>query len=213
MGSWSSAGRYLPGDGAYVYLTHFTSQEKSQTYIPRFRVPQGEPKEKHLLWSSASGNRWAIIFSEQLAWLLPGWQGGHTVRRSNSKRECGIHIFFLDSDHDGDRDTRISQTGVLISVNKAPIQLYSKQQNTVETSLFSSEFIDIKTETELVKALCYKLWMFGIPIEGPINMFCDNEAVYKNASTPESTLKRKNVSICYHKYKEAVTYGVSRISK
>ena len=44
-------------------------------------------------------------------------------------------------------------------------------------------------------------------------MFCDNEAVYKNASILESTLKKKNVSICYHNCREAVTGGLARIAK
>ena len=44
-------------------------------------------------------------------------------------------------------------------------------------------------------------------------MFCDNKAVYKNASTPESTFKKKNVSIFYHKCREYVTDGLDRISK
>ena len=38
---------------------------------------------------------------------------------------------FVDADHAGDRATRRSQTGVLIFINKAPIQWYSKLQNTV----------------------------------------------------------------------------------
>ena len=44
-------------------------------------------------------------------------------------------------------------------------------------------------------------------------MFYNNGAVYKNTSTPESTLKKKNVSIFYHKHREAVAAGVARISK
>ena len=44
-------------------------------------------------------------------------------------------------------------------------------------------------------------------------MFCDNEAVYKHMLTPESTLKNKNVIVCYHKRREAVASGVARISK
>ena len=44
-------------------------------------------------------------------------------------------------------------------------------------------------------------------------MFCDNEAVYKHMLTPESTLKNKNVIICYHKRREAVASGVAQISK
>ena len=35
--------------------------------------------------------------------------------------------FFVDTDHAGDRATRRSQTGVLIFVNNAPIQWYSKK--------------------------------------------------------------------------------------
>ena len=46
--------------------------------------------------------------------------------------------------------------------------------------MFSSEIISLKTATELVESLWYKLRMSGISIEGRNNMFCDNEAVYKN---------------------------------
>ena len=44
-------------------------------------------------------------------------------------------------------------------------------------------------------------------------MFCDNEYVYKNVATPELTLKKKNISICHHKYREDVSAGVARIPK
>ena len=55
--------------------------------------------------------------------------------------------------------------------------------------------------------------MFGIHIMVKNNMFCDNETVYKNASTPESTLKKKNISICYHICSETMSSVVSQISK
>ena len=38
---------------------------------------------------------------------------------------------FMDAEHVGNRTTKISQTGVLIFVNKAPLIWYSKRQNTV----------------------------------------------------------------------------------
>ena len=119
----------------------------------------------------------------------------------------------MDADHNGNRATRRSHTGVLIFFNKAPIQWYSNKQNTVDTSTFSSEFIALKTATEFVEALWYKLRVLGILIEGPTNMFCDNEAVYKNASTPESTLKKNNISICYHKCRYYVADRVDQIAK
>ena len=120
---------------------------------------------------------------------------------------------FMDADHSGDRDTRRSQNGVLIFVNKAPILYYSKQHNTDEKSTFSSEFVALKTLTELVKDLWHKLWVFDIPIYIPTTIFCDNESVNKKALTPESTLNKNNVNICYHKCREAVAAGVDWIAQ
>ena len=113
----------------------------------------------------------------------------------------------------GDKVTRRSQTGILIFVNRAPIIWYSKRQNTVETSTFGSEFIAMKTAVEQIEALRYKIRMFGSPIEGPTNVFCDNEAVFKNASMPDSTLRKKHTSICYHRCREAVASGTVRLAK
>ena len=120
---------------------------------------------------------------------------------------------FVDANHAGNKVTRRSQTGILIFCNMAPIVWHAKRQNTVETSTFGSEFTALKNAVELVEALRYKLRMFGIPIEGPTNVFCDNESVYKNVSTPESVLKKKHHSIAYHRCREAVAAGTLRIAK
>ena len=66
---------------------------------------------------------------------------------------------------------------------------------------------------ELVESLRYKLRMFGIPIEDATNVFCDNEAVTKNAIHPESILKKKHNSIAYHRTREAVEAGTIRVTK
>jgi len=49
-----------------------------------------------------------------------------------------------------------------------------------------------------------KLRMFGVPINGTTNVYCNNKAVYKNTSIPESMLKKKHHSISYHQCREAV---------
>ena len=103
---------------------------------------------------------------------------------------------FVDADHASNTVTWRSQTRILIFLNRAPIVWYSKRQNTVETSTFGSEFIAMRTAVEHIEALRYKFLMFGIPIEGPTNVFCDNEAVFKNTTIPESTLKKKHKRIC-----------------
>ncbi len=120
---------------------------------------------------------------------------------------------FVDASHGSDRATRRSQTGILIFCNSAPIIWYSKRQNTVEASTFGSEFQAMKNAVELIEALRYKLRMFGVPIDGPTNIFCDNEAVYKNTSLPESTLKKKHHSIAYHRCREAVAAETVRVAK
>ena len=78
---------------------------------------------------------------------------------------------------------------MLIYVNKAPIIWYSKRQNTVETSTYGSEMVAMRLAVEMIKALKYKLWMFGIEImEDETKIFGDNNAVIINTSVPESTL-------------------------
>jgi hypothetical protein len=72
-------------------------------------------------------------------------------------------------------------------VNKALVMWYSKQQNTVETSTFGSKFVAMQIGTEMIEALHYKLRMFGVPIDGPANVFCDNGSVVNNTTLPEST--------------------------
>ena len=71
----------------------------------------------------------------------------------------------------------------------------------------------LKNGVKLVEALGYKLRMFGAPIEGATNIYCDNEAVYKNCFIPESTFRKKHHSIAYHRNREAVASGTCRIAK
>jgi len=119
---------------------------------------------------------------------------------------------FVDADHAGNRVTRRSHTGILIYLNSAPIIWYSKAQTTVETSTFGSEFVAMRIAVEMIEALRYKLRMFGIPLDGPANVFCDNQSVVTNSTVPDSTLKRKHNSIAYHRVRESVAGNVIRIA-
>ena len=42
----------------------------------------------------------------------------------------------------------------------------------------------MKADVDMIEALSYNPRMFGVPIDGSANVFCDNEAVYKNTITP-----------------------------
>ena len=89
----------------------------------------------------------------------------------------------------------------------------SMKQNTVETSSFGLEFVAMKIAAELLEGLRCKLRMFGIPLEGPANIFCDNEACVKNTMVPTPMLAKKHNSITYHRVQEAVAARTVRIAK
>jgi hypothetical protein len=55
--------------------------------------------------------------------------------------------------------------------------------------------------------------MFGVPIDGPAIISCDNKAVYKNTALPESTtLKKKHHAITYHWCREAMEAETVRVA-
>ena len=114
---------------------------------------------------------------------------------------------FVDADHAGDTVSRRSRTGFFIFINMAPVIFHSKKQTTIETSVFGSEFVAMKNAMESCRGLRYKLRMMGVPIAGPTYMYGDNMSVIHNTQKPESMLKKKSNSICYHAVREAVAMG------
>lgn len=52
-----------------------------------------------------------------------------------------------------------------------------------------------------------QLRMFGVPVDGPTMVFCDNQSVTNNVSIPTSLLNKKRNAICYHKVRECVASG------
>lgn len=126
----------------------------------------------------------------------------------------GVQITaFVDASHAADKRTRRSHSGFIIFINRAPIIWYSKKQNTVESSTFSSEFIAMKTCVEQIAGLRYKLRMFGVEIMGRADVLCDNQSVVSNSSKIESVLNKKHSSIAYHAVRWAVAAEMVRIGK
>ena len=124
-----------------------------------------------------------------------------------------ITTAFSDASHAANKKNRRSHSGHLIFVNRAPVKWYSKRQQTVETSAFSSEYLALKTCLEDVEHIRFKLRMFGVPImEGhATNVFCDNEAVVKNSCNVDSTLNKKHSSVAYHFTRWCVAAGVATL--
>jgi hypothetical protein len=74
--------------------------------------------------------------------------------------------------------------------------------------------VALRVAAEMSIALRYnKLQMFGVPLQGPSNIFCDNESVVKNAGRPESPLVKKHNYMNYKLVREAVAKDVCTVLK
>ena len=60
-----------------------------------------------------------------------------------------------------------------------------------------------------MRGLHYKLRMMGVRISGPKYVYGDNMSVIHNTQRPESTLRKKLNSICYHAVRESLAMGES----
>ena len=116
---------------------------------------------------------------------------------------------YIDSDHAGEQHTHRSRTGFFVFMNTALVQWFSKQQATIETSVFGAEFVAMKIGMESLRGLRYKLRMMGVGISGHSYIYGNNMSVIHNTQRPESMLKKKSNSICYHAIRESVAMGES----
>ena len=74
--------------------------------------------------------------------------------------------------------------------------------------------VAMRLAVEMIKALKYKVWIFGIEImEDKTKIFGDNNAVIINTSVPESTLHKKHHSINYNYVRESIAAGIVLIFK
>lgn len=119
---------------------------------------------------------------------------------------------FEDANHARNKIMRWSQTGILLYLKRSPVVWYSKLRKTVETSTFGSKFVALQVATELIKGLCYKLRMMGVPIDGSASVYVNNDTVMKNSTIPSSTLQWKHNAICYHCVREAVASKIFHVT-
>jgi hypothetical protein len=111
---------------------------------------------------------------------------------------------YVDADHAHDQVTRRSVTGVILFINQTPVRWISKRQSTVETSTYGSEMVAARIATDLIIEYRYALRMLGLEVDGPSWMFGDNMSVILSTTMPSSSLKKKHLSIAYHRIREMI---------
>ena len=78
--------------------------------------------------------------------------------------------------------------------------------------MFGAEFCALRHVIENLYGIRYKLRIMGIPVDKPSYVYRDNMSVVTNSSKPESTLKKKSNSICYHAARETVAMGEALVA-
>jgi hypothetical protein len=92
---------------------------------------------------------------------------------------------FVDATHETCLATQRSTTGIMMILNGGSIKWYSKRQNTVKSSTFGSEFVEMKIGVEMNDAIHYKRRMFGVPI-GQLICLGIMHALFAALRTPSS---------------------------
>ena len=95
-------------------------------------------------------------------------------------------------------------TGILHLINKTPVEWYSKQQATVETATYGSEFVAARIATDQMIDLRTTLRYLGVPIIGKSYLFGDNSSVVTSSTIPHSVLKKRHNALNYHRVCEAI---------
>ena len=69
----------------------------------------------------------------------------------------------------------------------------------------------MKQDVDALRGLRYKLKMMGVLISSPSYIYGDNMSVVHNISRPESVLRKKSNSVCYHTVCESVVMSESLV--
>jgi hypothetical protein len=76
---------------------------------------------------------------------------------------------------------------------------------------FGAEFVAMKNGIETCRGLRLKLIMMGVTLSGPNFIYGDNMSFVHNTQRPESVLKKKSNSICYHAVRDSAAMRESII--
>jgi hypothetical protein len=161
----------------------------------------------HLFAHLANNHNTMVVFDptypviEEDAFVKADWKAVYEDAKEALPPDAPIILvkevdlrLYVDSDHAGEIFTQRSRTDLVIYLNMAPVVWFSKQQPTVESSVFGADFVAMKNGIETVRGLRYKLWMMGVPLSGRCYVYGDNMSVIHNTQRPESMLKKNPTS-------------------
>ena len=128
---------------------------------------------------------------------------------ANNKRAVQVNEY-SDADYENDQTTRKSITGILTTVNGAPVQWLAKQQPVVAKSTCEAEYIAAAESTTVTLWLHNLLKEARLPTESP-TLHVDNTAAVQVANNTGATRRRKCIDVSYHYLHDRVQKGELKI--
>jgi hypothetical protein len=107
-----------------------------------------------------------------------------------------------------DVTTGKSVTGILHIINKTPLNWYSKKQATIETAMYSSEFVAARICVEPIIDLRSTLRYLGVPVREKNYMFGDNKSVVDSSMGLHARLHKRHTMLSFHRVREAIASGI-----
>jgi hypothetical protein len=101
-------------------------------------------------------------------------------------------VTYVDANLYHDMLTRRSVTGVIHLCNGTEVEWYSRQQATVETATFGSEFTAARIAFDQIIDFRTTLRYLGVTVNNKSYMFGDNQAAVSNSTIPHSSLNKRH---------------------
>ena len=89
-------------------------------------------------------------------------------------------------------------TGILHLLNQTPTEWYCKNQATIATAAYSSEFVTTQSMTDQIIDLHYTLHMMGVPLDYHSYAFRNNHAFIQQSNIPKSKLMKCWNALAFH---------------
>jgi hypothetical protein len=118
---------------------------------------------------------------------------------------------FSDSDYAGDRDKRLSVTGLIIYVLGAPVAWKSHAQRNVTLSSTEAEYVAVSEVCTEIIFIRQVLNFMGIVVDYPILVFVDNIGAIYLASNSATSQRSRHIDVRYHYVREYVEDGTVKI--
>ncbi|WCJ28653.1 Retrovirus-related Pol polyprotein from transposon RE1 [Euphorbia peplus] len=115
---------------------------------------------------------------------------------------------FTDADWARCPETRRSVGGYCILLGHALVSWKAKKQATVSKSSAEAEYRAMASTSCEVKWLRYLLRVFGVTLQEPISLFCDNKAAIHIAENPVFHERTKHLDIDCHIVREYIQSGM-----